>query len=345
VLCDMFLEFEFSPDCSVPLNCPEVDLILPAIENIDVLTAVQKWAEIKKIPLAFDLEAYLVSNSKLRSHDLFEKLHLPVPISWPACGFPVVVKPDQASGSRGVEVISDLNSFCIKFPDWQKMDNLIIQEYMEGPSYSIEVVGCPGDFKTLQVTCLGMDSSYDCNRIIAPTRLPLNHVREFEKMALAIAKEIKLKGIMDVEVILHKNRLKLLEIDARLPSQTPMTVYWSTGINMVKMLGEMLLLQDTKSAEKKQRQCVLLEHVKVSRSGIENLGEHIMAGNGPLTVQADFFGACEAITSFTPGKDHSQNNEWVATLIFTGKTRKAVAAQKQKCYEQIRVYSNLNPRE
>ena len=51
-LCDRFLEFEFSLEHPVPKDCPKVDMILPAIEDTEVLTAVKTWAEMKNIPLA-----------------------------------------------------------------------------------------------------------------------------------------------------------------------------------------------------------------------------------------------------------------------------------------------------
>jgi len=329
-LCDMFLKFEFSPEHPEPLECPEVDFILPAIEDTQVLTAVKTWAKTRNIPLAFDLDAYRVSTSKLKSHALFEKLGLQSPQSWPGCSFPVVVKPDQASGSQGVEIIDDPTTLFHKFPNQQERDKLVIQEYMNGPSFSIEVVGVPGNYQALQVTDLGMDSEYDCNRITAPSALPLDQIRQFETTALTIAEEIGLNGIMDVEVIRHKNTLKLLEIDARLPSQTPMTVYWSTGINMVELLGNLILDKPAADTKKEQDRTVLVEHIRVSGLTIEFLGEHIMAGDGPLTRQSGFFGADEAITSFTPGKE-----QWVATLIFTGETADAVASKKRNCYEQI----------
>ena len=47
---------------------------------------------------------------------------------------------------------------------------------------------------------------------------------------------------MDVEVILDDGVMKVLEVDARLPSQAPTTVYWSTGINIVQILGELFLI-------------------------------------------------------------------------------------------------------
>ncbi|MCK5348967.1 MAG: 3-methylornithine--L-lysine ligase PylC, partial [Desulfobacula sp.] len=314
-LCDRFLEFEFSLEHPVPEDCPKVDFILPAVEDTDVLTAVKIWAEMKNIPLAFDLNAYRISSSKLKSNAFFRKMNLPAPDLWPDCSFPVVVKPDQASGSRGVEVFNDEKALFSRFPNRQNRNNRVIQQYLEGPSYSIEVMGGPGKYQALQVTDLSMDKIYDCKRVTAPTQLSLQQVSRFKEMALAIAGDIRLNGIMDVEVILNNNELKLLEIDARFPSQTPMAVYGSTGINMVQMLGNLFLNKNSVDFEQKHERFVVVEHIRVSGDGLEVCGEHIMTRDGPLTLQVNFLGANEAITSYAPGKE-----QWVATLIFTGST-------------------------
>lgn len=329
-LCDQFLAFEFSAEENIPSHCPRVDLILPAIEDIEVLTAVKAWAEIKNVPLAFDLDAYLVSTSKLKSDLLFNRMNLPAPRPWPDCSFPVVVKPDQASGSQGVEVFDNPTALFSRFPGGQGLESLVVQEYLEGPSYSIEVMGGPGRYKTFQVTDLGMDNAYDCKRVTAPTDLSPGHISRFEEMALALAQEIHLTGIMDVEVVFNKDELKLLEIDARLPSQTPMTVYWSTGVNMVAMLGELFSNKSVTGVEPPGERCVVVEHIRVSGADLEILGEHIMGREGPLALRTDFFGAHEAITSYAPGK-----HQWVATLVFTGDTHGEVSAKRQNCYEKI----------
>ena len=333
--CDQFMEFEFSLEHPVPKDCPKIDLILPAIEDTYILVAIKIWAKLKNIPLAFDMDAYRISSSKLKSDALFKKMDLPAPRPWPDCSFPVVVKPDQASGSQGVEIFKDKEAFLSRFSTQQKQNNIVIQEYIQGPSYSIEVIGCPGQYHTLQVTDLGMDKDYDCKRVTAPTQLSLNQVNRFEKTALTIAKEIDLNGIMDVEVILNKNELKLLEIDARLPSQTPITVYWSTGINMVKMLCDLFLNEKCPYPEQKHERFVTVEHILFSGSGFKVCGEHIMSQDGPLKIISDFFGADEAITSFAKGKDR-----WVATMIFTGRTQEEVINKRENCYNKMPGASN-----
>ena len=335
-LCDLFLEFKFSPEFPIPPGCPHVDLILPAIEDIGVLNAVKRWAEVKNIPLAFDLEAYTLTSSKLKSDLLFRKMNLPAPVPWPGCSFPVVVKPDKGSGSLDVEIFHDSNALFSRFPTREMLDTRVIQEYVEGSSHSIEIIGQPGNYQTLQVTDLSMDKGHDCKRVTAPTQLSPCQINQFEETALAVAEEIDLKGIMDVEVILNKNELKLLEIDARFPSQTPIAVYWSTGLNMVDMLSKLLLGDAIPVVEQRNDRFVVVEHIRVSGTDVDVQGEHIMAGDGPLSLQRSFFGSDEAITSYEKGK-----HQWVATLIFTGSSHEDVTGRRQHCYEQIRDFQSI----
>ena len=328
-LCDQFMEFEFSSDNLFPFYGSKIDLIIPAIEDKIVLAAIKTWAQTDNIPLAFDIDAYLLSSSKIKSDTLFQKMCLPAPRHWPDCSFPVVLKPDQASGSQGVEIIDNPTYFSSRFPTRLQMEGMIVQEFLEGTSSSIEILGRPGNYHAIQVTDLGMDEDYDCKKVTTPTQLSKQYINQFTEIAVAIAEKIKLFGIMDVEVILHQNRLKLLEIDARLPSQTPIAVYWSTGINMVKLLVDLFVKKSLNPSPKHERS-VIVEHIKVCDSKIEFLGEHIMGQDGPLVLISNFFGANEAITSFEGGK-----HQWVSTMIFSGASHDEINIKREACYKKI----------
>jgi pyrrolysine biosynthesis protein PylC len=135
---------------------------------------------------------------------------------------------------------------------------------------------------------------------------------------------------MDLEVILHNDELKCIEIDARFPSQTPLTVFYSTRVNMVEILGRMFCADTRPPVEPACPKLVVFEHVRVCRTDICILGEHIMSGRGPLKKTTGFFGANEAITDYSPGKD-----QWVATMIFVGDSRDDLRQKRQNSYEAI----------
>jgi len=331
LMCDRFLPLTITAQSDPHEILKDVDLIIPALENNGVLGILKKWSLETAIPLAFDMEAYSVSSSKKKSDRIFREIHISVPKPWPECGFPVVVKPDSESGSRGVKIIHDEKELSSSYPSEDSLSKMVAQEYLEGPSYSIEVIGLPGNYIPLQVTELYMDSDYGCKRVLAPSGLDSRLVREFEQMAIRIAERIGLKGLMDVEVILHDGELKALEIDARLPSQTPTAVFQSTGINMVKLLGELFLTGKMNINNTNRPQTTIYEHIKVIKNHIEAMGEHIMSGIGPLKLFQGLFGADEVITNY-----HPDRNEWVATLILKGKNTEEVLGKKQETYENIR---------
>ena len=254
-----------------------------------------------------------------------------IPKSWYQCNLPIVVKPDEGSGSRGLKIIRNKKELALIFPTKDTLSQMVAQEYLEGPSYSIEVIGSPGNYMPLQVTELHMDSSYDCKRVTAPTGLSPKLISEFQQIATRIAEHIQLKGLMDVEIILHDGQLKVLEIDARFPSQTPTAVFQSTGINMVKLLGELFLTGEMNIDNAGQPQTTIYDHIKVTNGQIDVLGEHIMSDIGPLKLYQGLFGADEVITNYQPSL-----SEWVATVTLKGKNIEEVIDKKRQTYDNIR---------
>jgi pyrrolysine biosynthesis protein PylC len=319
-LCDFFLRMDVRREEDLMRALGDADLILPAFEDYPALERISRWAGKEGIPCAFDIGAYRVSSSKSASNQLFQELNLPIPGLWPESKFPLILKPDGGSGSRGVRICKDMTDLNERFAGSWMEDGLIVQEFAAGNSYSLEVFGFPGTYQPLQVTNLYMDETFDCKRVVAPAELSSEMREEFERMSVSMAEALGLKGLMDVEVIENEGRLKILEIDARLPSQTPMTVFWSTGLNMVELLGKLF----TNSCGKLSfpeltaeiTRGVIIEHIAVSEKRLEISGEHIIAGQEQLQRHEDFFGADEAITNYSAGR-----KQWAATLINTGASR------------------------
>jgi pyrrolysine biosynthesis protein PylC len=311
----------------------DMDLIIPALENHKALKSLYDLAKRKRYPLAFDDSAFAITSSKQKSDALFKEMGLPAPLPYPECGFPIIMKPSGLSGSQGIQKIDNREELTSSDQDQNLQNgNWIAQEFLEGPSLSLEVFGLNGNFLSLQPTIIEVDEIFDCKRVVAPAGLSEALTNRFDEIAVALAEAINLKGIMDLEIILHKNELKILEIDARLPSQTPTVVLKSTGINMLELIydifnrGEIPLIP-TIGNEKP----VIYEHIKVSPDTVVVSGEHIISGARPLRYQTDFFGADEALTDFDP----DQRN-WVATLILTGRTRTEVVQKHHRVLETIR---------
>ncbi len=332
-LCHQFIRLDVTKEKDPGSALDGVDLVIPALENEEALTTLAHWTEAKGIPFAFNLEAYAVSASKLKSNRLFENCHIPAPETWPHCDFPVIAKPDKGSGSNGVRIFhqqDDLEGFLRL-----AKGRMVIQQFLQGPSYSIEILGTPGQYTSFQVTGLEMDAHFDCKRVVAPTKMPDFVISDFQHMAEMLANAMELKGLMDVEVVLHENKLKVLEIDARLPSQTPATVFWSTGINMVERMGDLFMKGViTPPAKPENEKSVIYEHIRATPGILQVVGERAIRGARPLGIRKDFFGANEAITDFA-----SDRHSWIATLIFCGKDRESVLSRRRRTIRDIMRYS------
>lgn len=311
------------------------DLIIPAIENVSALKSLKVQAETMGVPIAYDEGSYRISRSKKLSNRLFVKLGIPIPRPWPECGFPVIAKPSTASGSQGVRRFDSAGEMNTFFKNSEEIPpGWVIQEYLEGPSYSLEVFGWEGHYETAQITELEMDGSYDCKRVLAPAEISDSLAGEFEALTLRIAQGLGLNGIMDVEVIEHGGMLKVLEIDARLPSQTPSAVLHSIGINMVELLKEIFSDGQIRPLpQKKNGRGVVYEHIRVAQDQIEVLGEHMMSTAGPLQEVSGFFGADVGLTNFSESRF-----PWVATLMITGENRKQAWQKRCQVIEKISRY-------
>ena len=333
-LCDRFLQLDVTHEKDLGSKLKGVDLVIPALEAEAVLTHLARWTQREGIAFAFDLNAYRLSSSKIKSDLFFAQAGVPAPGSWPDCRFPVLVKPDGGSGSQGVKLFYEPRGLQQHLD--QSAGKWVAQEFVAGPSYSIEVIGLPGKYTPLQVTDLEMDKTYDCKRVLAPTTLSPQLVSDFKHISVTLAERLKLKGLMDVEVVID-DTLKVLEIDARLPSQTPMAVYWSSGVNMVQALGT-LFLEGAPAAKSQDRlpRGVVLEHIRVTPSLLEVGGEHIMSVTDPLRIKTNFWGADEAITNYAPGR-----KTWVATLIVCERDRKTAWDKRQKVIAAIRKHFRL----
>lgn len=335
-LCDSFRQLDIVQEEAV---LPEVfqgaDLIIPALEDDDALSVLVRAALAHDFPLAFDLAAYHISSSKRKSDLLFEQHNIPAPRYWPNCSFPIVAKPSSLSGSSGVRVLSCAQEMEELLKEvGSAADDYVFQEFLEGDSYSLEVIGLEGNALPLLTTALEMDAVFDCKRVTAPVELDLSLERQFQVMAKKVAGLLNLTGVMDLEVILHNGVLKLLEIDARLPSQTPTAVYKAAGVNILELLYQVIVKNKLpQQVDLSAKRGVVYEHIMVTPQGLETLGEHIMADAGPLKMLTDFYGADEALTNFAPGRA-----AWVATLIITGAD--SSEAWKKRCavIDQIRRY-------
>lgn len=254
------------------------DLILPANEDIDCLTRLTALARERALPLAFDLEAYKITMSKRATDALIARAGVTAPRHYP-CPVPVIAKPSEGSGSHGVRLIGDAAEaarFAEAHGDW------IVEEYVEGRGYSIEVIGEPNNYRTYQLTEIHTDADYDCCRVTCPVSLPSEVEAQLRRDSVKLAESLALRGIMDVEAIYSRGKMYVLELDARLPSQTPTAVERSTGVNFVSELLALFTGKVGFAPPISRERAVCYEQFVIENGLPMTRGERVMAREAPL---------------------------------------------------------------
>ena len=303
----------------------ECDAVIPAVEDLEVLEFLDSAMKEVGKPFLFDLESYRTSCSKEKSNELMARLGTPIPQPWPECGFPIIVKPSSQSGSIGVSAVKNEEQRLRALEKVAKLnDTPIQQEFVSGKSVSIEVIGNGKTAKAYVTTEVVLDSNYDCKQVVCSSNiLPEKDDKEFVEIGKALGEGIGLKALMDVEAIYTKKGLRVLEIDARIPSQTPACICAATGINLLEELVCSKLGKE--SGKVRKDGCAIYEHYVIRGSALYTCGEKEFSHVEAPEYIKDFWGADEAITDFKTGK-----YEWRATVIFTGKDyQDAVHKKKQ----------------
>ncbi|MCL2883109.1 MAG: 3-methylornithine--L-lysine ligase PylC [Coriobacteriia bacterium] len=320
------------------------DLVFPALEDLQTLLFSQKLAAQAGTPMVFDEAAYRLSRSKVRTNQFLLGLGVKIPDllkglsadsdNAPEAAEGYIIKPDCKSGSKGLHRFAGLaqaRDYLRAHPD----EGVFGQVFLSGPIYSIEVICDYGQVTPYMVTEVVIDADYDCHQIVAPAEAPPACQDEIKAIAATIGQALKMRGIFDIEFVWHDSELYVLEIDARMPSQTPIAVYHASGLNFVVETAKCFIgaaaTSATQDAANSQpggghaelkagwdSKCrhAILQHVKTVMTknvAVQLIGEGQLSKSTPLTPQDGFFGADSALVSDDRGRDPSY-----ATLIAVG---------------------------
>lgn len=306
------------------------DAVLPACEEIDLLEMLDSMLRDAGIPFLFDLGSYRISCSKNRSNEIMEKVGVPLPGHWPECGFPVVVKPSSQSGSIGVSVAFDQEDVDRGLATVRVLgDEPVIQEFVHGKSVSIEVIGNGGSARSFVTTEVVLDSKYDCKMVRCfPGILSPEDDELFGSIGRKVAEAIGLSALMDVEAILTPKGLRVLEIDARIPSQTPAAIYIATGINLLEELVTTTL--GSPSGRPRRDGSGIYWHIHLKDGVLRTTGEKEFGKVVRPRMGSGLFGSDRSISDYEPGK-----SEWHGTFMVSGRTPEEAEARHQAVVDRI----------
>lgn len=156
--------------------------------------------------------------------------------------FPLITKPTDNSGSRGIMLVHNKSELkrALKYSSENGREgSVIIEEYMEGPEFSVEIMVLNGEAHVLQVTDKLTTGSPHFVEIghSQPSRYSATIVEAVKDVACRAALAVGIvNGPAHAELILTRNGPKMVEIGARMGGGciTTHLVPLSTGVSMTK---------------------------------------------------------------------------------------------------------------
>lgn len=189
--------------------------------------------------------------------------------------FPLITKPTDNSGSRGVMLVhneKELEEALRYSSDNGRSGNVIIEEYMQGPEVSVEMIVSYGIPYVLQITdkmTTGEPHFVEMGHS-QPSRLQQDTQAAIRDLASRAALSLGIQnGPVHAEIIVTKDGPKMVELGARMGGGciTTHLVPLSTGIDMVGNTIRIALGEEP-DLEQKIWKCSAIRHFNVPKGVI-----------------------------------------------------------------------------
>lgn len=190
-----------------------------------------------------DKETINICNNKYNTYKFFIEKGFPTPKTWlpeelgaieKKLSFPLIVKPIDGVSSRDVIKVESRNDLALAI---NKIKNPIIQEYIEGKEYTIDVL-CDYDSNVLAVV----------PRERVETKAGISYkgrTAKDEKLIYygrSISEKLRIKGACNIQCIINNGKPIFLEINPRFSGGLPLTI--EAGINSPLLLVKMAIGED-----------------------------------------------------------------------------------------------------
>ena len=162
-------------------------------------------------------------------------------------GYPVLVRPSFVLGGRAMEIVSDENQL-----------NYYIQNAVEvADEHPVLIDRFLGDATEMDVDCIGDGTDYivcglmehieeagihsgDSACSLPPFSLPKEILDEVRKNTLVLARELKVRGLMNVQFAIKDGQVYVLEVNPR-ASRTVPFVSKATGVPWAKIAAKVMM--------------------------------------------------------------------------------------------------------
>ena len=184
------------------------------------------------------LETAMLSSDKLKMKDKLKEMNIPIPLYWQIYslvelraivknhGLPLIIKPIDSRGARGVLLLTKENILEWAFEHSQKQSptsKVIVEEYIEGQQISTEAIIINGKGYTIGFSDRNYELLHSFSPYIIenggdmPSSLSVNDQERVAKTAINAGLALGvINGIVKGDMVLTKDGPKVIEVATRL---------------------------------------------------------------------------------------------------------------------------------
>lgn len=219
-------------------------------QGSDIPVTVSRIEHFLKIENRVPIKSSFICSDKFLMKRFFLKNNIPTPRNFSSQkkiknnDFPIVIKPNNLSGSKGVYLCRDKNELKQNLVSTKKLSSKVIfEKFYEGPQLSTETMIINDKIHTFGFA----ERNYSDTKTFYPNILENGGVQRSDKLTKyklkidvyikKIVKLLKIKnGIIKGDIVIYKNKVYFIEIALRLSggdfSET--LIPKTTGINFIK---------------------------------------------------------------------------------------------------------------
>src|SRR5438552_3349085 len=165
-------------------------------------------------------------------------------------GYPVLVRPSYVLGGRAMEIVrnrEELRRYMVWAIGAMPRGQVLVDKYLQGTEVEVDAISdgdtvvIPGVMQHVKRAGVHSGDSYAVYPAQGLERADIDHIVDY---TVRIARHLRLRGLVNVQYVLHRGHVYVLEVNPR-ASRTVPFLSKVTGVPMVKlatavMLGEKL---------------------------------------------------------------------------------------------------------
>ncbi len=161
-------------------------------------------------------------------------------------GYPVLVRPSYVLGGRAMEIVyqkTDLHQYMTNAVKVNPEHPVLVDRYLTGTELEVDAISdgkdvfIPGIMEHIERA--GVHSG-DSIAVYPPQRLSDEMKQQIIDMTIKLAKGLKIVGLLNIQYVLHKEKVYVIEVNPR-SSRTVPFLSKITGVPMANLATRMIL--------------------------------------------------------------------------------------------------------